>query len=395
MVFAKRPHKLLTRKTFLRSKLIPSLCLLAALTPARPASAIRNGLDANTSYPSVVSVSFTDGFVGSACSAVAFRGTGIGATQTVLTSAHCLRDAIRYNLRMWVGTQEATELTVSDAFDPNDFNSPAWAILRTTNPVPASSPIASVRPYVGENMVIVGNGLTANNRLIGKRWGVATVTDYRRTTYNKMVLRSYHPTPSTNNGVCMGDQGGPALVGGKIAGLAWVAPSDCNASTESYHYDLNEERSYLNYLSNGMNSAHSTCGWAFSMYTSTASGKRKKAFFSDGQGCYDRRFGNRYFRASFAKANFDTHKSYCAGNGYSLPSPGQYALAQRPFSSGTHLPGDPNEYVWTSQQGPTPDTAIGVRLGNANDRVVFFKSVQLGSACVKSVGSGDGDFRTY
>ncbi|MGC4115996.1 MAG: trypsin-like serine protease [Myxococcales bacterium] len=138
-------------------------------------------------------------------------GTLVGA-KTVITAAHCIESttASRYAFILGSTAYPANSVTVHPSWDGNaDSGEGKYdiaVIVLKTSPNITPTPVATAAPFVGQEVTLVGFGVTGENY---NNYGTKRITT---NNLSKVVATKIYWMPSGGVGTtCYGDSGGPAF----------------------------------------------------------------------------------------------------------------------------------------------------------------------------------------
>lgn len=195
-----------------------ALAITLALAP-RPAGAIVGGQPADAAIKAQTALIVSTR--GASCTGVVL------APQVLLTAAHCVQPAANYAAVVFEAAGprliEASRVAVHPQFDPNSFATrrptPDLALVKLSAPLPAVSPAtlsaADGLPAARASFTLAGYGVVKD----GDGASAGTLRQVTLpsigTTGGIMVRLS----DGAAKGGCTGDSGGPAYLGGTVAGV--------------------------------------------------------------------------------------------------------------------------------------------------------------------------------
>jgi hypothetical protein len=211
--------------------------LAAALTVVSAAAAVTGSTPDGEAHPYVGAL-VVDGSV--ACSGVLIAPT------VFATAGHCGADGTRVEVSLnskldagWTLVRGTLEV---DAAKRSDL---AVVVLDVAASVaPATLPAAGSVALLERKDVVTSVGYGYSAQAADGSWvydGLRRVADSPVVDVTKKLLK----ISTKRAGPCMGDSGGPQLVGNTVLSLTSGGPKDCTGRTEGYRLDTVSARSFL------------------------------------------------------------------------------------------------------------------------------------------------------
>lgn len=206
--------------------------MLAALTAVGAAGAVTGSTPDGGAHPYVGAL-VVDGQV--ACSAV------LVAPRVAATAGHCGADGSRVAVSFDGDVSGSRSLQAGTLeVDPARRADLAVVVLDAAAPVaPASLPAAGAAAFLAK-----GASLTS----VGYGYSSPGVYDGLRRVASSPLLkvgRSMLTLDTSSAGPCMGDSGGPQLVGDTVLSVTSTGSKDCAGKAEGYRLDTASARAFL------------------------------------------------------------------------------------------------------------------------------------------------------
>jgi len=221
-------------RTPLRTALVS---IAAALTVVTSAAAITGSTPDGEAHPYVGAL-VIDGSV--ACSGVLIAPT------VFATAGHCGADGTRVEVSLNSKLDDSWTLVLGtlevDAARRSDL---AVVVLDAASLVaPAALPKDDSVAMLGRKDVVTSVGYGYSSQAADGSWvydGLRRVADSPVVDVTKKMLK----ISTKRAGPCMGDSGGPQLMGNVVLSVTSGGPKDCTGRTEGYRLDTASARSFL------------------------------------------------------------------------------------------------------------------------------------------------------
>ena len=212
-------------------------CACAALTAATTALAVTGSTPDGDAHPYVGAL-FADGTV--QCSGVLIAPT------VVVTAGHCGVDGTRVSVSFDTKLDDGTRMLAGtfevDAAKKSDL---AVVVLDASAPVaPAVLPGAFAAESLAKGASITSVGYGYSSRAAD---GSFVYDGLRRSAASPLlrVAKSTLVLSTRTAGPCLGDSGGPQLVGNTVVSVTSAGAKDCSGQAEGYRLDTTGARAFL------------------------------------------------------------------------------------------------------------------------------------------------------
>ncbi len=202
-------------------------------------AAIVNGIS-TTDYPAVGMIQIGNGGL---CT-----GTLVGQ-RTVITAAHCLQPGASYWFMVGGGSYQANSAHAHPNWSTYTLTNDIALLLLSQAPDVPSMPVATSAPSVGQEITLVGFGVTGETQEDAgiKRVATNTINDLDSARF------SFAGSGAGTGSTCFGDSGGPAFatLGGKVVQIGVTSSGQAPCGTLAYDTRVDAYEGWLNDTADG------------------------------------------------------------------------------------------------------------------------------------------------